>query len=104
LAAACNSSGAGKWSPAFADYLATADVILLPDNDDAGRTHANDIARSLVGKAARIRVLAVPGVKEKGDVSDWFAAGGTIEEFNKLVENAPDWQPQAESALAEWDA
>ena len=71
---------------------AGADVIvILPDNDDAGRNHANDVARSLAGKAARIRVVELPGLPDKGDVSDWFAAGGTVEAFNDLVEAAPDW-------------
>jgi len=49
------------------------------------------VARSLAGKAARIRLLALPGLADKGDASDWFAAGGTAEGFNALVDRAPDW-------------
>ena len=49
---------------------------LRPDHDKAGRDHAHAVARSLVGKAARVRMLVLPGLADKGDASDWFAAGG----------------------------
>ena len=83
--------GRDKWHPGFAEHLAGADVIVIPDNDKDGHEHAQEVARSLVGKAARIRVVELPGLPDKGDVSDWFAAGGTVEEFNALVDQAPDW-------------
>ena len=57
------------------------------------------MARSLAGKAARIRIVDLPGLPEKGDVSDWFAAGGTVEAFNDLVEAAADLKPDAEAEL-----
>ena len=91
ITATTNAMGAGKWKEALAEHFAGADVIVIPDNDDAGRNHANDVARSLAGKAARIRMLELPGLPDKGDVSDWFAAGGTVEAFNDLVEAAADW-------------
>ena len=81
-------------------------VVILPDNDAPGREHADDVARSLAGKAARIRVVDLPGLPDKGDVSDWFAAGGTVEAFNDLVEAAADWsddgtQPPDDDAATE---
>ena len=63
-------------------------MIVIPDNDDAGREHADEVPRSLAGKAARIRLLDLPGLPDKGDVSDWFAAGGRVEAFNALVDQA----------------
>ena len=89
--ATCNPGGAGKWRDAFAEHLVGADVIVIPDNDKAGREHAQAVARSLAGKAARIRVARAARPADKGDVSDWFAAGGTVEAFNALVDQAPDW-------------
>ncbi|MSU32089.1 MAG: hypothetical protein EXS25_05405, partial [Pedosphaera sp.] len=35
LAATCNSGGAGKWLPAYSETLRGADVIIVPDNDEA---------------------------------------------------------------------
>jgi hypothetical protein len=97
LDATCNSGGAGKWRAEFADHFAGADVVILPDNDDAGRAHADAVARSLTSKAARVRILALPGLEPKGDVSDWFSAGGKVEQFNALVEKAANWQPTKEA-------
>ena len=91
IVATCNPGGAGKWRDAYADQLAGAEVVVLPDHDKAGRDHAEAVARSLAGKAARIRLLELPGLPDKGDVSDWFAQGGTVEAFNNLVEAAPEW-------------
>src|SRR5262249_10947695 len=50
----CNAEGAGKWTDAHSAYLQGADVIILPDNDEQGRKHADAIARSLQGIAAKI--------------------------------------------------
>src|SRR5690606_9048632 len=70
IPATCNPMGAGKWRDEYSGSLEGADVVILPDNDDAGRRHADAVARSLTGKARRVRVLTLPGLPEKGDVSD----------------------------------
>jgi hypothetical protein len=93
IVATTNAGGAGKWLPEFNEYLRAADVLLLPDNDEPGWRHVNDIAASLIGVAARTRVVMLPGLAEKGDVRDWLAAGGTRELLDALVESAQDWQP-----------
>lgn len=92
LAATCNAGGAGKWRKQHAAALAGADVVILPDNDDAGRDHARQVAASLVGIAKCVRVLELPGLPPKGDVSDWLSAGGTADELWRLIEGAPDGQ------------
>jgi RecA-family ATPase/5S rRNA maturation endonuclease (ribonuclease M5) len=88
--ATCNPGGAGKWNDSYSYALRGADVIVIPDNDDAGSKHADQIATALAGKAARVRRLELPGLADKGDVSDWFAAGGTVEGFNALVDRVPE--------------
>jgi putative DNA primase/helicase len=96
LRATCNAEGAGKWTAEHAAYLRGADVIVLPDNDDAGLKHAEAVARSLQGIASRIRVLNLP-LEPKGDVVDWARAGGTREQLDGLVEQAKQWIPQPTS-------
>ena len=91
ITATTNAMGAGKWRKPLAEYFCGADVIIIPDNDDAGRKHANDVARSLAGTASRVRRFDLPGLSDKGDVSDWFAAGGTVETLNTLAEQARGW-------------
>lgn len=86
--ATCNAGGAGKWRAAHAEWLKGRDVIVLPDNDDAGRAHADDVVRSLLPIAASVCVVDLPGLSDKGDVSDWLAAGGTRDELLNLVDAA----------------
>ena len=93
IAATTNPGGAGKWQPEFNQYLRGADVVLLPDNDEPGWKHINDIGASLAGIAGRVRVLALPNLAAKGDIRNWLDAGGTREQLDALVEQAPDWQP-----------
>jgi hypothetical protein len=90
--ATCNAGGAKNWKPGHAEYLKGADVIILPDNDDAGRSHANVVGESLQGIAARVRLLELPHLKEKGDVVDWIADGGTAVDFRNLaITTSRDW-------------
>lgn len=101
LCATCNAGGAEKWQAEYSDSLQGADVIILPDNDGPGRKHAEQVARSLKGKAQSIRILELPGLPAKGDVSDWIAAGGTAVQLLELVENCPEWvEPQTDEAKA----
>ncbi|MEZ5566501.1 MAG: phage/plasmid primase, P4 family [Gammaproteobacteria bacterium] len=88
LVATCNAGGAGKWRSEWATIFAGADVYIAPDNDDAGRKHATQVLQSLQGVAASIAVLNLPGLPEKGDVSDWLAAGGDRERLLSLIEQA----------------
>jgi hypothetical protein len=88
LPATCNAGGAGKWTADHAAYLKGADVVLVRDNDDAGQRHMEDVAASLVGLAERVRLLTLPDLPPKGDLTDWVRAGGTIEQLLALIEKA----------------
>lgn len=85
LVSTTNPMGAGKWRPEYSETLAKANVVILPDNDDAGRNHALQVAQSLRGKAASVKVVNLPGLLNKGDVSDWLETGGTRQLLEALV-------------------
>lgn len=89
LLATCNPFGAGKWRDDFGPYLEGRPVVILPDNDTAGRAHADDVARKLEGVASSVQRLELPGLPEKGDVIDWLAAGGTLEALFELCNALP---------------
>ena len=95
--ATCNAGGSKKWRLEHTTFLQGADIVLLPDNDPAGRDHVDAIAASLVPVARRVRLLELPGLPEKGDIIDWVAAGGTAEEFARLLTAARDY-PRNEDA------
>lgn len=95
LCATCNAGGAGKWIPDYTDALTGAKVIIFPDKDDDGRRHAAMVQAALTGKAASVQVVELPdhnGQRVK-DAADWIEAGGTFEEMQELVRNAPAWTP-----------
>jgi len=95
LASTCNVGGAGKWQKEYSKTLKGAKVCILPDNDDPGRKHAQKAAQSLHGIAAEVRVLGLPRLPEKGDVSNWLGNGGTAEELERLANEAACWKSNA---------
>ncbi|MBX3426609.1 MAG: DUF3987 domain-containing protein [Pirellulales bacterium] len=91
--ATCNAGGAGKWTAEHAAFLRGRRVVVLADNDEPGRAHAQQVAKSLAGIAASVRMVELPGLPPKGDASDWLAAGGTRDDLKRLAEAAPEWTP-----------
>src|SRR5262249_19213810 len=75
--------------------LRGAHVVILPDNDTPGRNHAQHVVQALTGVAARLKVVALPGLADKGDVSDWLAtAGRTRAAFDAAVGAGPGMTEQ----------
>lgn len=100
LVATCNAGGAEKWRACHTEALKGRRVAVLPDNDEAGRKHGQQVAASLHGKASSVKLVELPGLPPKGDVSDWLNAGHTADELVALVENAPEWKPSNSAATA----
>ncbi|MBV8488787.1 MAG: DUF3987 domain-containing protein, partial [Planctomycetaceae bacterium] len=48
---------------------------------------------SLHGEAASVKVVELPGLPERGDVSDFLASGGTVAQLEDLASKAPEWKP-----------
>ena len=93
--ATCNPGGAGKWIKSYSGYLEGRHVVILPDNDDPGRAHADKVAELTAGLAASIKILELPGLPEHGDVSDWLSANGNgPDDLASLVDAAPPWTPK----------
>jgi hypothetical protein len=97
LVASTNSGGAQHWSPAHAELFRDADVVILLDNDDAGRSGGLKRAQSLRGIAKRVRVLDfaqhIPDFPAKLDVTDWKDRfGGTSDQLEKIIAGLPDWR------------
>jgi hypothetical protein len=85
--------GAGKWWPEYSEHFRGRSVYIVPDNDKPGREHAQQVALSLHGIAKNIKVVELPGVPEKGDLSDWLDQGHTKAELGELVKAATEWRP-----------
>jgi hypothetical protein len=100
LAATTNPGGAGKWHSGYNEFLRGADVILVPDNDDAGRAHMQTAAGELNGVAKSVRILSLPELPDKGDVSDWLANGGSADKLRELIASAPQFTAARASPLS----
>jgi len=92
LTASCNPMGAGKWRDIYNQYFENKQIIILPDNDDQGRKHANQVAKSLYEVAEIIKVVELPGLPKKGDVSDWIKSGHTKDELLSIVKTTAEWE------------
>jgi len=109
LTATCNPMGAGKWElkdkqtgkiiKPYNEHFKDKKVVIIPDKDKAGRDHSLQVAENLKGIAESVKVIELPDLPEKGDVSDWIAQGHTKEELNELIEQTPDWIPEEPKSL-----
>jgi hypothetical protein len=91
LIATTSIGGAGKWQAAYAAEFRGKPCVVLQDNDEAGRKHTHMVVRSIAGVASSVRVLLLPNLPPKGDVSDWLEAGGTVAELERLAREAPEY-------------
>jgi len=133
LPATCNAMGAGAWHSDLNPFFAGADAVVIADNDPQaidkktgkprfhpdgrpvrpGQDHAQHVCAELKTVAARVRYLdlagAWPACPSKGDISDWIAAGGTVEQLNAIAEGLADWTPEVAAppiqatGLGEWN-
>lgn len=72
----------------------------MPDNDQPGRDHMNQVAASLKGKAKSIKLISLWGLPEKGDASDWIEKYyhddpfGANERLCIMIDSAIDYEPK----------
>ena len=84
LTATCNPFGAEKWESGYNKFLQNRRCVIIPDNDEIGRAHASQVADNLLNTAAEIKILRLPNLPEKGDVTDWLSAGGNTRSFSPI--------------------
>ena len=82
--------GACDWNPEIAGIVQNANVIILADNDDAGMNSANIILQDVqnVAKSAKI-VVPMPDIP-KADISDYFQAGHSKQEFEQMIKSVTE--------------
>jgi RecA-family ATPase len=96
---------AGKWTEECVTALAGRDVIILEDNDDAGHVKALAAAQALHGTAKTIRIVLLPNLPDKGDVSDWLDADPRrAEKFVDVCFDVRAWTPEDVAANAAAEA
>lgn len=91
LVATTNAMGAGKWCEDYSRCLSGKDVLIIPDNDDPGREHAERVAGSLLRhRASAVSILELPGLNLHGDVADFVQVYGQ-QSLQKLIRQTRWW-------------
>lgn len=81
----------GALNPSQTDFspLKGRDIVICPDNDEAGEKYAQAVARLAHEVGVRsVKVLRLLGLPPKGDIVEWREAGGTSQTFTTLLEEA----------------
>jgi putative DNA primase/helicase len=75
-------------------YLANRHIVILADNDEPGREHAEKkAALALETGAVSIKVLHFSELPPHADVSDFLSSGGTAAELARRIDAIPNWYP-----------
>jgi hypothetical protein len=113
LVATTNPMGALKWLDHYSEALRGRVCYIIPDNDPPeekypdgkGRCHAQQVALSLHGKATSVKIVELPGLPSKGDVSDWldnqpesWEPDDCRLELERIAAAAAAWSPPSEGA------
>lgn len=77
-------------------HLTGRNVVILADNDDEGRNHADKKAALIVRTAASVRIVHFDDVPKKGDISNWIEGGHTADDLRARVDATPLWTPPAD--------
>ena len=86
--------GAGTWREIDTAALSGAQIVIFPDNDSAGIKHAEQIAKNIYRHAASVKIVHLPGLPEKGDVSDWMEDGSHgSTELKAVASSVSMWVP-----------
>jgi putative DNA primase/helicase len=101
LTATTNSGGADKWLASHAEHFTDAIVAIIPDNDDAGNKHAVSVAASLYGIASSIKIVHLPYLGKKQDVTDWVSAGRDKVYLLRCVSATAEWKPPTPDEVRE---
>jgi hypothetical protein len=92
LPASTTQGGAAQWRGEYVDQLkalAVEDMVMFPDNDEAGDEYVSKASSACLAAGLRVKIVRLPGLVHKGDVSDWIVAGGTMEALLAIVDETP---------------
>lgn len=97
--AVSGTGGSGVFKPEWAEGFTDKTVYVAYDADDAGEKGAVKVANALRNFASAVYRVRLP---EPGtDVTDFFAAGGTGDEFEELINQANKSGPRISKVISD---
>ncbi len=99
MAAVTSSHGASSAAKSDWSKLARHDgeIILIPDNDDAGEKYVRDVARLIFSEnpQARLKIVRLPGLLTGGDIEQFKEAGGRRKQIKDIAAETAPLEPHA---------
>ena len=93
LTATTTAQGAKGWPKSDHAPLAGRHVVLLPDNDDAGRAYAAQAGRDLDRQGRSLRRWSCPGCRPRATRRTGSTLAARADELRHLAANAPFYDP-----------
>jgi hypothetical protein len=78
LCAVTTSHGACSYREGYAHHFTGRTVIILPDNDEPGEAYVRTVMLSLRAAGADARIVHLPDLAAKQDVSWWLESRGSL--------------------------
>ena len=97
--------GAGKWRDDYLPWFKGANIACLPDNDKPGKEGMHLLASKISGVVCSMLWLELPGIPEKGDITDWLTEDGNdLKKFKSLAKKeAVTWSAPKKQTVAKKD-
>jgi hypothetical protein len=92
------SNDTGRWE-SYSESLQGRNCVVIPDCDPTGLRHARGICGYLHGVAASVKLIELPGVGPKGDVSDWLDQDNVLDDLWAIVCDTPPYDPSTSEAV-----
>lgn len=95
--AVSGANGAAKWEEHYTQALQGKKVMIIPDNDQPGRSYAVKAATALKGTAKSVHIMNLaeiwPEIPEKADITDYINAKGQtgIAELMNHFDQVPEY-------------
>jgi putative DNA primase/helicase len=88
--------GSNSWKEEYNKYLKDCNIVVIGDNDKSGRDYVDKLKHEILAISKSFKIIDLPGLRDKEDITDWINYGHTQEELKKLVEKSMDIKLQAD--------
>ena len=88
--AALTAGAAKDWDGRYAEIFNGANLIVLADNDEPGKELARNVYSDVKEITKSCKIIIPVKDTLKADITDYFEAGHTVEEFEEMIQRQND--------------
>jgi len=103
LTATCIAGGANsKWQTQYTETLSNCNIVVLEDNDAAGRSFSAKVIHELEAKALSLKLVQFRDMAESSDVTDFLEAGNSLIDLSMRVAKAKNFVKKSHYAMKDF--